>query len=183
MSMLSAAVNIFLIGQVGRITKEKNQYFSIKVLKEICKKRKDVKLMLVGKYYDDKIQHYINQNGLSENVILTGPIYEGIGDYYSAFDCSILPSKNEAMPIALIEALCNGLPIVYSKNVPALSLEDSDMKDATFIDLDLDTDLWVKCILSILYSQSHSRKNYIKGTKYELSHFIDNYYAIYSEKN
>lgn len=173
----------FLIGHVGRITKEKNQYFSIKVLKAILELHEDVKLMLVGKYYDDKIAKYIQENGLSDKVILTGPIYDEIGQYYSAFDCSILPSKNEAMGIALIEALCNGLPVLYSKNVPALNLENSNLKKATLIQLDLDAQLWAKHMIDLLNSSHDNRINYIKGTEYEISTFIDNYYAIYSGKN
>lgn len=169
----------FLIGHVGRITKEKNQSFSVKVLKRICMSHENVKLMLVGKYYDDGMKELINENELSEKVILTGPVYEDIGSYYSAFDCFILPSKNEAMGIALVEALCNGLPIVYSKNVPSLELDSCKMDNSTFIQLDLDEDLWTSTIERIINSTERSRTNYIKDTQYELARFIDNYHDFY----
>lgn len=173
----------FLVGHVGRITKEKNQRFSVDILKEIVKNRKNVKLMLVGKYYDDKIERYIHENGLSDYVVLTGPIYDEIGSFYSAFDCFILPSKNEAMPISLVEALSNGLPVIYSSNVPTLNLDVDKMENAVFTQLDLNAELWSHFILNLVDSPRESRINYIKGTEYELSHFIANYYDIYTEKN
>lgn len=169
----------FLIGQVGRITKEKNQAFSVKVLKQICKTHKNVKLMLVGKYYDNEIQNFINENGLSEKVILTGPIYDKIGKYYSAFDCFILPSKNEAMGIALVEALSNGLPIVYSNNVPSIELKTGNEEELTFLQLDLNVKLWVDCIINLINSPPKKRVNYISGSEYEISRFVDNYHTLY----
>lgn len=171
--------NTFLIGQVGRITKEKNQDFSIDVLKKICKKYNNVKLMLVGKYYNDEIKKLIDQSGLSEKVLLTGPIYDEIGQYYSAFDCFILPSKNEAMPIALLEALSNGLPTVYSKNVPSLDIKPSQLGELPFLKLDLNTELWVRNLSNIIESPEYSRENYIQDSEYELTHFVDTYHDIY----
>ena len=169
----------FLIGHVGRITKEKNQSFSVKVLKMLCMSHENVKLMLVGKYYDDGIKNFINENGLSEKVILTGPVYEDIGSFYSAFDCFILPSKNEAMGIALVEALCNGLPIVYSKNVPSLDMDSCKTYDSTLMQLNLDVGLWTRNIENIIDSTEGSRKNYIKDSQYELDRFIDKYHDLY----
>lgn len=143
----------------------------------------NVKLMLVGKYYDDEIRKFIIDNGLSEKVILTGPIYEEIGQFYSAFDCFVLPSKNEAMGIALVEALCNGLPIVYSKNVPSLEIDDCNINGMSLVQLDLNVELWTRSIVNIIKSSTTSRVNYIKDSQYELAGFVDHYHDIYLDKN
>lgn len=110
-----------LIGMVGRISRQKNQYFALKVLKELKTKRMNVKLMIVGDYnqkekkYYKKITNYINKNNLNDRVIFTG--FVSGDNYYSAFDLFWLPSFYEGMPTVGIEAQANGLPILVSSKV------------------------------------------------------------------
>lgn len=111
-----------LIGMVGRISKQKNQIFALKVLKKLIKGTCKFKLMIVGDADNHeqkvlvKLKKYINQNNLSAHVIFTGMV-NNVQDYYSASDIFWLPSFYEGMPTAGIEAQANGLKLFVSKNV------------------------------------------------------------------
>ena len=108
-----------VIGIVGRISKQKNQTFALKVLTRLLQEKINVKLMIVGDYdrkeadYYRNVKKYINDNGLVNDVIFTGLI-NNLGKYYSAFDILWLPSLYEGMPTVGIEAQANGLPILAS---------------------------------------------------------------------
>jgi len=108
-----------VIGIVGRISKQKNQAFALKVLTRLLQEKINVKLMIVGDYdrteadYYRNVKKYINDNGLVNDVIFTGLI-NNLGKYYSAFDILWLPSLYEGMPTVGIEAQANGLPILAS---------------------------------------------------------------------
>lgn len=106
-----------LIGHMGRLSYEKNQTFSLRVLKEMLemdKKRRDIKLLLAGGGPDENmIFHKLEEDRLEKHVIMAG-IVKNPEDYYSAFDVMIMPSYHEGLPIAGIEAQCEGLPCFFA---------------------------------------------------------------------
>lgn len=108
-----------LIGMVGRISKQKNQFFALKVLQKLLQEQGNIKLMIVGdsdskeQKYFQKVKHYIEENNLNSRIIFTG-LVNNPGDYYSAFDLLWLPSLYEGMPTVGIEAQANGLAILAS---------------------------------------------------------------------
>lgn len=110
-----------LIGMIGRISKQKNQLFALRVLKKLKEEKANIKIMIVGDYdkkeqkYYQEIKRYINENGLADRVIFTG--FDNGDKYYSAFDLFWLPSLYEGMPTVGIEAQANGLPMLVSRNV------------------------------------------------------------------
>ena len=171
----------FLIGQVGRISEEKNQLFSLMVLAELCKKHDNVKLMLVGKGDDGELKNRIEEYGLKNNVIMAGVVSEGIGNFYSAFDCYFMPSKNEALGLALIEALCNGLPVIYSTGIPEFSFKDERSISGLWR-LGLDAEAWVRCVEGLLMAPAKARPNHIASSEYEIGRFVDDYYDLYARK-
>lgn len=171
--------NVFLIGQVGRISEDKNQIFTIDLLSKLTKKSPNIKLMLVGKNCDEKILPYIRARNLTDNVVLTGPINKGLADYYSAFDCCVLPSKNEALSLALLESLSNGLPILYSDGSPEFALKGKVANIQNLRRLKLDLDLWAKNVEGLIETGKTARRNNIATTEYDLRAFIQSYYAVY----
>ena len=73
--------------------------------------------MLVGDgILKDEIVNKIKQYKLEEKVILTGAISD-VNKYYSAMDCFVFPSLSEGLPLTLIEAQTNGLPIIASDGI------------------------------------------------------------------
>ena len=59
------------------------------------------------------LQKKVNKWGL-DSVIRFWGHREDIADYYRAADLFILPSKQEGLPVALMEAMASGLPVIAS---------------------------------------------------------------------
>ena len=125
-----------VIGTVGRIVKEKNHIFLVKILRALLEDGVKAKLVIIGstgnKCYDSLLSD-IQAWGMEKEVTLTGAV-ENVHEMLNMFDVFVLPSFYEGLPIALVEAQANGLPClvsntvsdqsVFHKNVRMLSLEN-----------------------------------------------------------
>ncbi len=88
----------------------------IKVLKELNTDQTIVKYIIVGKADEqelNRVKQLIEEQGLSEKVILTGFVKEQeLIDHYLLADIFVLPSKGEGFGIVLIEALACGRKVI-----------------------------------------------------------------------
>lgn len=108
--------NKYVLGFIGRFSKEKNIYFLVDILKEVIK-TKDAVLLMVGKgELQDEFTNYINNTDIKDRVIIAGPS-DHPEEYYSAFDVFLLPSIYEGLPIVGVEAQFNNLPCIFSSNI------------------------------------------------------------------
>lgn len=97
----------------------KNQLHFLKIYKSLCEKEKEIKLVLVGKiadqtYYSEMVR-YIEENNLTDRVILINGVEHGSDDFkniFAASDIFIMPSKYEAFSLVLVEAMANRKPII-----------------------------------------------------------------------
>ena len=128
-----------VIGQFGRISYQKNQEFSIKLIDSLVKIDNHYKLLLIGKNQDDKVMDLIKNN---KNIIYIDENTE-LYKYYSCLDLFILPSKYEGFGLVMYEALSNGLDVLISDNVPYPEHISNNVHQ-----LPLDIDIWVKEILN-----------------------------------
>lgn len=97
---------------VGILNDNKGQYEALEILKYLDN---SFKLVIVGEGEDrDKINSFIEENQLSERVILTGKI-SNVVDYYSRADVLLFMSKNEGLPLTIIEAMACQLPVVTTR--------------------------------------------------------------------
>ena len=80
----------------------------------MVEKRYDIHLRLIGDgNLRNKINKFIIKNNLSNNITIQGwTKTKNLQDYYLKSDIFILPSWQEGMPNALIEAISTGLPSV-----------------------------------------------------------------------
>lgn len=120
---LSVNENTFLIGQVGRICKQKNQIFSCKVMKDI--KNPNIQLYFFGKEINYKAVKYAKKHNI-KNVHFIGE-NNNISQFYNAFDLFILPSLFESAGLVLYEALANGCPSIISNHVPTNGIESKHL--------------------------------------------------------
>lgn len=107
----------FLIGQVGRLSKEKNQAFSLRVIKELVKINSNVKFLIIGEGSDkDILISEVERLNLNNFVKFTGQL-SNLNEVYSALDAVLLPSFYEGMPMAAIESQCAGTSIFMSSSI------------------------------------------------------------------
>ena len=125
----------FVVGQVSRLyEKQKNQSFCVKVFSEIVKKEPNSRLVFIGRGDTSFLENVAKEYGVADKVIFTG-LTTNVGKMLNLLDVFFFPSNFEGLPIVLIEAQANGLPVVTAKHLPdarildnydnSLSLKDS----------------------------------------------------------
>lgn len=104
----------FVAGYVGRIAQEKNLIFLSKAVVKFLKKNKNAYFLLVGKGpVKDRIRQYVKEKGLSERVILTGPLTgDELINAYHALDVFVFASHTETQGMVITEAMAAQLPVV-----------------------------------------------------------------------
>lgn len=118
-----------VLGNVGRLAKQKNQAYLLLILKELLSRGIQSKLLIVGDgVLKSEIQQKIDDLDLKNHVILTGEVSHPM-DYYSAMDVFLLPSLYEGLPMAGIEAQANGLPTIFSDSTS----RQANMYNASFL--------------------------------------------------
>lgn len=117
-----------VIGQVGRLADVKNHIYSFKVLKRLKEKSPDFafKLVCVG---EGELETYLKQQsdllGISSDVIFVGGVNNPY-DYYSMFDCLLLPSLFEGFAFVAVEAQASGLKVYASDcNTKDINITDA----------------------------------------------------------
>jgi len=123
-----------VIGHVGRFTPQKNHEFVMRVYSEYRKQNEKSKLICVGEgALKRDIEALANEYGIADDVIFLGQ-RQDVADLLNAMDVFLLPSVFEGFPVALVEAVSNGLNClvsdtiadeIVSKQVKRLSLEQS----------------------------------------------------------
>lgn len=173
---LGIAENQILLGQIGRVATDKNQIFSVKLLEKLKTNGLNCKLAIVGKEVSKEPREYAEAKGLKGDVIFTGPIFNNLAGYYSAFDFCLLPSLNEGMSLSLLELSCNGVTTLLSSAVPHLKI---DMPSLHYFDLNLND--WEQYISDNADNLPVSRENRISGTVYDLNVCVSKYIGLYEK--
>lgn len=142
--------NKFVIGHVGRFSPQKNHDFLLDIFQEVCKRRDDCVLMLIGGLgsagtdIEKNLRAKVESMNLADKVLFMGT-REDISDLYQAMDVFLLPSLYEGLGMAAIEAQCSGLPCVLSTRVPN---EAKVIKQTCFLSLKDSPKEWAERILS-----------------------------------
>ena len=106
---------------VGRIVEEKGLREAIESVDRLSVGGLDVELDLVG-WEDDsrfaaELRDDVGERGLEDRVRFRGYIPNGpaLREVYRSADVFVLPSHHEGLPLALIEAMAAGLPVVATR--------------------------------------------------------------------
>lgn len=104
----------FLVGHIGHFTPPKNHFFLIDIFFEFHKLEPNSKLLLIsdGPRFD-QVKAKVAELGMEDVVIFAGRRSD-IAGIYSAMDLFILPSCWEGLPLVMVEAQANGLPVLAS---------------------------------------------------------------------
>lgn len=106
----------FVIGHVGRFTKEKNHDFLTDVFIEVAKVRADAFLLMVGAGDSSQIEKKLNECGLKKRYMILSHRAD-VNEIMQAMDVFVFPSLYEGLPVSLIEAQISGLRCIISDTI------------------------------------------------------------------
>lgn len=165
-----------LIGHIGTIYYIKNQEFIVKLLAEMRKTNKNIKLILVGEKADcSAVDKAIADTHMKNFVYLTGSRND-VYKFYSAFDIMIFPSHFEALPVSLIEAQAAQLPCLVSDTVTKDCKFNENFK---FLSLKSDLTIWKKELEELIKTDRKKISMDFLKENYDIANVIKKLNEIY----
>lgn len=169
----------FLIGNIGRLSEQKNQAFLVDLLARLPQAH----VAILGEgHLRAALLEQAQRLGVSDRLTLIGAVvHERVPDFLKAVDVFAMPSLFEGMSIAMLEALAAGAPFVGS-NVPALvEVMNGGAGEPAGILLPLEADRWLAEITR-LYEQPDLRatlsaRGIARADDFSIARMADNYLA------
>lgn len=169
---LGISLNDFVVGNIGRLEKQKNQAYLIDVFSELIQKRPDAKLLIVGAgSLQHNLEKKIDDMGLSKNVFLLGE-RDDIPALFQVMDVFCMTSLYEGLPMVGLEAQASRKKVVLSNTI------SSDTKltpNVTFVELDETKERWSNVILS----QPWVNEVTTELLEYDVSHTLQQMLKVY----
>jgi glycosyltransferase involved in cell wall biosynthesis len=138
-----------VLGQLGRLYHQKNQRFSIGLLRDLP----DTSLLMIGSGPDeDMVRLAIASCGYEDRVRLRLHVdHARIGEFYSAIDAVLFPSSFEGLSLAAIEAIHAGVPLICS-DIPSFRemFRDSPFLTGHLIVPSGDREAWLERVRAVL---------------------------------
>lgn len=107
-------INLFRFLYLGRMSKEKGTYDLLQAVKKI--EDMSFLLQLYGDGDLSGISQFIQDHHLSHRVVVNGWVpYAEIGRILKSSDALVLTSYAEGLPMAVLEAMGHGLPVIASR--------------------------------------------------------------------
>jgi glycosyltransferase involved in cell wall biosynthesis len=101
-----------VIIQVARLDRLKDHPTALRCLARVVREAPDARLLLVGNGPEEEaVRAQVEQLGLERSVLFLG-LREDVPRLLQAADLLLLTSVSEGIPLAVIEAMCTGLPVV-----------------------------------------------------------------------
>lgn len=141
----------YVVGNIGRLTHQKNQEFLIELLPKL--KDKNVKLLLVGDGENKKIlAELASKLNVTDRVVFTGNI-NNVNEIVQGMDIFVFPSRFEGLGIVALEAQASNLKCLISTEVPK---EVKVLDTTTFVNLE-DDEKW-----AALINNEYASYDYVK---------------------
>ena len=107
---------VFRFVTAGRFSKEKNQAMMYRAFAAFLEKGYDARLVMLGKGAEEEnLKALAETLGISDRIDYPGFV-PNVEDYLTNADVFLLSSNYEALPLAVLEAMAAGLPVI-STNV------------------------------------------------------------------
>jgi glycosyltransferase involved in cell wall biosynthesis len=119
---------------VGRLIERKGQHHLIEAVKRLADEKIHVSLELVGAGDARSANEaHVERLGLTDRVRFLGYVpRETIAEHYAAAHVFVLPSYNEGMSVALLEAMASRLAVVATPNAGTPELIDPEVNGLVF---------------------------------------------------
>jgi len=136
-----------VIGHAGRFMAQKNHAYLLEVFSNYCKHDQAAHLVLLGDgELMDKMKAKARKLGIAGRVTFAGNV-SNVNEWCQAFDCFVLPSVWEGLPVAGVEAQAADLPCIFSDSVtPEIQLTGK----AVFVSLTAPVEQWTAAVQNAL---------------------------------
>ena len=139
------AEDCLVLGMVTRLSEEKNVVYGPEVLKRLLKAVPNAILAVAGNGPEEEnLRRKVEELGLQDRVRILGRRGD-VERLYQAYDLFLLPSIHEGFPVAAVEALSSGLPVLMSDTI---TKELSCYSGVTYLPLS-DPEVWAKKAASL----------------------------------
>lgn len=146
-----------MYGFIGRYMPQKNPVFIIDVFNEIQKIDPKTHLVLIGfGGLEEQMMKRVADYHIKDKVENLGR-REDIKQFYNAFDCFLLPSLYEGLPVVGLESQSCGLPIFFSTEI---TQEAKACEMAQFISLKTPATEWAKKIIATVEKNIPVHRSY-----------------------
>lgn len=136
-----------VIGHVGRFMKQKNHTFLLDVFAAYSKNDKAAYLILLGDgELMDEMKAKAEQLNIADKILFAGNV-DNVNEWYQAFDCFMLPSIWEGLPVVGVEAQTADLPCIFSDTI---TREIDLLENNEFISTSGPMEQWVNAIAKAL---------------------------------
>lgn len=167
--------NSFVVGHIGRFTRQKNHVFLIDIFAQIKQKKENAVLLLIGQgELENEIRNKINEVGLENNVKFLG-IRKDIPALLSAMDVFVFPSLYEGMPNTVIEAQASGLPCVIADTI---TREAAITEIVKFLPLSSQPETWAEVALNISKMERKDTREEIIRNRYDIDSTVKEFVKL-----
>lgn len=164
---------------VGRMTPPKNPLFIVDLIKEICERKPNSKMLWVGGgELENQIKEKVDKLGIQDKISFLG-IRNDVSSILQTCDYFLLPSLYEGLSLALAEAQAAGLDCFVSDTVSRLS----DCGKCKFISLDKSAAEWADEIITYINSGEHMKTIEAQMNKFDIRCMARSLEDMYSGKN
>ncbi|BCS54961.1 glycosyltransferase family 4 protein [Geobacter sp. SVR] len=103
-----------LIGNVGNLYPIKGQKFLIEAFAQLLASHPDARLVLVGRGAEEpNLRHLARELNIEGKILFTG-FRNDVEDIVNSLDLYVQPSLSEGHPLAVLEAMSIGIPVITS---------------------------------------------------------------------
>ncbi len=154
----------FVVGNVARLSYQKNQEFLIKTFFKIKQIYSNSVLLLIGRGdTESMLKRLVSELNLNDSVMFLG-IRDDVPELLNAMDVFVLPSRFEGLPVSLVEAQANGVPSVVSDSITD---EVKMLDNSIYLSLDDSEDVWAQTIINLKDKRLSS--SIVNQSGYEIS--------------
>lgn len=171
----------FVVGHVGRFSKQKNHEFLLDIFHALKQKRQNAVLLLVGNgALKQNIENKAKVLGINDSIIFAG-IRSDVPDLLSAMDVFVFPSFYEGMPNTVIEAQATGLPCVIADTIT----KEAGVTDCIhFKPLTESAEAWAEFAVSLIDNRKEERSCYnykMKSSGYDIDDCVERFVDLVFE--